>query len=62
MLGLHCCVAFLELRQARATLPQCLGFSSQWLLLWSTGSRVLGFITCGVWAQWQWLVDSRVQA
>ena len=29
-----------------------MGFSLQWLLLlWSTGSRCLGFSSCGTWAQ-----------
>ena len=26
-------------------------FSLQWLLLWSTGSRRVGFSRCGTWAQ-----------
>ena len=30
---------------------RCAGFSLQWLLLWSTGSRHTGFSSCGVWAQ-----------
>ena len=30
---------------------QCVGFSLQWLLLWSTGSRLMGFSNCGTWAQ-----------
>ena len=30
---------------------QCMGFSLRWLfLLWSTGSRRTGFISCGSWA------------
>ena len=30
----------------------CAGFSLQWLLLlWSTGSRHMGFSSCGTWAQ-----------
>ena len=29
---------------------QCMGFSLQWLLLWSTGSRCTGFSSCGPWA------------
>ena len=33
----------------------CVGFSLQWLLLLqSTGSRHVGFSTCGVWAQQLW--------
>ena len=31
---------------------QCVGFSLQWiLLLQSTGSRCVGFSSCGTWAQ-----------
>ena len=31
---------------------QCAGFLLQWLLLlWSTGSRRVGFSGCGMWAQ-----------
>ena len=31
---------------------QCVGFSLRWLLLlWSTGSRGMGFSSCGMWAQ-----------
>ena len=31
---------------------QCVGFSLWWLLsLWSTGSRHVGFSSCGTWAQ-----------
>ena len=42
---------------------QCTGFSLWWfLLLWSMGSRHVGFSSCGTWAQQLWLVDSRVQA
>ena len=33
------------------SLLQCAGFSLQWLLLWSTGSRHTGFSSCGAWAQ-----------
>ena len=29
---------------------QSAGFSSQWLLLWNTGSRCVGFSSCGLWA------------
>ena len=46
---------FLQLR--------CVGFSLRWLLLlWSTGSRHMGFSSCGTWAQQLWLVGSRAQA
>ena len=42
---------------------RCVGFSLRWfLLLWSMGSRRVGFGSCGVWAQELWLVGSRVQA
>ena len=41
----------------------CEGFSLQWLLfLWSTGSRHMGFSSCGMWAQQLWFTGSRVQA
>ena len=41
----------------------CMGFSLQWLLLLrSTGSRRVGFSSCGMWAQQLWLAGSRVQA
>ena len=36
------------------SLLQCAGFSLQWLLLWSMGSRCLGFSSCGSWAQLLW--------
>ena len=29
----------------------CTGFSLRWLLLWSTGSRLVGFSSCGTRAQ-----------
>ena len=33
----------------------CVGFSLRWLLLlWSTGSRRVGFSSCGLWAQQLW--------
>ena len=40
------------------------GYSSlRWLLLlWSMGSRHVGFSSCGMWAQELWLADFRVQA
>ena len=41
----------------------CTGFSLRWLLLlWSTGSRCVGFSTCGTWAQQLWLAGSVVVA
>ena len=34
------------------SLLRCTGFSLRWLLLlWSTGSRLTGFSSCGTWAQ-----------
>ena len=41
----------------------CVGCSLRWLLLLgSTGSRRVGFSSCGTWAQQLWFVGSRVQA
>ena len=41
----------------------CAGFSLQWLLLlWSTGSRCMGFSSCSTRAQQLWLACSRAQA
>ena len=41
----------------------CTGFSLRWLLLLqSTGSRHVGFSSCGTWAQQLWLAGSRVKA
>ena len=45
-----------------SSLP-CAGFSLSWLLLLqSTGSRHVGFSSCGMWAQQLWLAGSRAQA
>ena len=42
---------------------RCTGFSLRWLLLLrSTGSRHVGFSSCGSWAQSLWLAGSRAQA
>ena len=42
---------------------RCVGFSLRWLLLlWSTGSRHVGFSSCGMRAQQLWLIGSRAQA
>ena len=42
---------------------QCVGFSLRWLLLLqSTGSRNVGFSSCGMWAPQLWCADSRAQA
>ena len=41
----------------------CAGFSFPWLLLlWSTGSRRVGFSSCSTGAQQLWLAGSRAQA
>ena len=50
------CAGFLQLRRAGSTLalPRT-GFSLWWLLLlWSTGSRRVGFSSCGMRAQQLW--------
>ena len=47
MLALHCCMGF--------SLIVVLGFSSQWLPLWSTDARAHSL-------QWLQLLDSRAQA
>ena len=45
------------------SLLRCTGFSLWWLLLlWSMGSRCVGFSSCGTWARWLWRVGSRAQA
>ena len=45
------------------SLLQCMGFSLRWLLLlWSTGSRYVGFSSCGMQAQQLWLTGSRAHA
>ena len=42
---------------------RCAGFSLWWLLLLrSTGSRRMGFSSCGMRAQQLWLTGSRAQA
>ena len=42
---------------------RCTGFSLWWLLLlWSIGSRHMGFSSCGVQAQQLWLMGCRAQA
>ena len=41
----------------------CVGCSLRWLLLLqTTGSRCMGFSSCGTWAQQLWLAGSRAQA
>ena len=45
------------------SLVQCTGLSLRWLLLLqSTGSKHMGFSSCGTRAQQLWLMGSRVQA
>ena len=45
------------------SLLRCVGFSLRWLLLLqSTGSRHMGFSSCGTQAQQLWLTGSRAQA
>ena len=55
VLGLQCCTGFsLIVASWGYSLLWCAGFSLQWLLwLWSTGSRALGFSSCGSRAQAQ---------
>ena len=56
--GLHCCVwAFSGCGEGGYSLLRCAGFSLQWLLLWSTGSRSTGFSSCGTQAQQLWHTD-----
>ena len=62
-LGLRCCArAFSSCGKQGDTLrcgaqaSHCGGF-----LLWSTGSRRVGFSSCGLWAQYLWLAGSRAQ-
>ena len=46
------CEGFLLLWWPESYLLWCAGFSLQWLLLWqSSGSRCMGFSSCGPWAQ-----------
>ena len=55
---------FLQLRQVEDySSLRCAGFSLWWLLLlWSMGSRRMGFSSCGMQAQQLWLTGSRAQA
>ena len=52
-LGLCCCArASFSCDERGYSSLQCAGFSLWWLLLlWSTGSRRVGFSSCGLWAQ-----------
>ena len=50
-LRLHCCVR---------AFSNCIEWGL--LLLWSTGSRLMGFSSCGMQAQQLWLTGSRAQA
>ena len=63
-LGLRCCVwAFSSCGERSYSSLWCTGFSVWWLLLLrSTGSRRVGFTSCGTRAQQLWLTGSRVQA
>ena len=60
--SLQLCMGFLQLWQAEAALQLlCGGLSFLWfLLLQSTGSRLMGFSSHSVWAQQLWLQGSRV--
>ena len=54
VLGLCCCAHGLSLVAASGGYSslRCVGFSLRWLLLLqSTGSRHVGFSSCGTWAQ-----------
>ena len=64
VLGLRFCArAFSSCSEWGYSSLQCTGFSLQWFpLLWSMGSRRTGVSSCGMWAQWLWLVGSRAQA
>ena len=48
VLCLHCCLGFFLVVMSRGySWLQCAGFSCQWfLLLWSTGSKLVGFSSC----------------
>ena len=63
VLDICCWVGFLWLRCAGAAL-QCSVQASHCgsFLVQSRGSRVHGFTSCSRWAQWLWLLGSRVQA
>ena len=52
VLGLCCCArAFSRCSEGGYSSLRCAGFSLQWLLLlWSTGSRHVGFSSCVSWA------------
>ena len=53
MLSLYCCLGFSLVAVSKGSfLLWCSGFSLQWLLLlWSSGSRHMGFSNCCAWAQ-----------
>ena len=58
------CTGFLQLRRVGATL-RCGVWASHcgvFFLLWSMGSRHMGFSSCGTWAQELWLTGCRAQA
>ena len=52
VLHLHCCARAFSICSERGYCSlQCTGFSLRWLLfLRSTGSRCMGFSSCGTWA------------
>ena len=56
MVGLSCCMqSFSSCGEQGLQFVVCTGFSLQWLLLWNTGSRHMGFSSCGMWALlWVW--------
>ena len=57
-----CGLSLVAMSRAYTSL-QCAGFSLWWfLLLWSTGSRHVGFSSCGTWAQQLWIAGSTAQA
>ena len=63
VVGLRCCTrAFSGCSGQGLSSLQCVGFSLHWLLLWSTGSRHVGFSSCNAWAQQVRLLGSRAPA
>ena len=52
VLGLRCCSGFsLVVASGGYSLLRCAGFSLRWLLLlWSMGSKQVGFSSCGSWS------------
>ena len=57
-----CGLSLVAVSKVYSSLP-CTGFSLWWLLLlWSMGSRCVGFSSCGTQAQQLWLTGARAQA